>query len=740
MHLAGIGALEGLRGAFQLCRVHHLGAQGSVGAHGGALAALDTGLAGLSLLGGPHGDFEGEVALLVLGGAAGEGAVHGHFRNLHAVAFADDNLAEHVAHKGGSAGSQGGGQLVAGDGGAHGHFVQVGQGGIHSLDVLGHHFVTLLAVGLLDGLLDVADGFIGGNHAGQVEEAGLHDHVDAAAHAGSLGHLEGVDAVYLDVLVQNLLLHAGRQAVPHLVGFHGGVDEEGGAGSGVLQEVEGVQQAGLVQRDEVGAGDEVGAVNRRGAETQVGHRGGTGLLGVVHEVALHVQVGVLADNLDGVLVGTHGTVGTQTIEHAAGHGVGLGGEARVVGNGEAGHVVLNTHGKAGHGGVLLELVEHTLHHGGGEFLGAQAVAATHDDGHGKGQGALHIGIAQGLHHVLQQGFAQAAGFLGAVEHGNLLHRRGQGGNHVLCREGTVQTHLQHADILAAQGLHGFKAGLSTGAHDDDDAGGLGAADVFHQVVAAAGQLAELLHGLLHNAGHGVVELVHGFAALEVHVGVLGGAADDRSIGGEGAGVEGIHQVLVNHAAQLLVGDVGNLAHFVRGAETVEEVDEGHAALQRGRVGDGGHIGGFLGGSAAEHGETGGAGAHHVAVVTEDGETLGSQGAGGNVEDAGSQLAGNLEHVRNHEQQTLGGREGRGHGAGLQGAMHGTGSTSLRFHLYDAGDRAPEILAIYSGPGLCRLTHRRRRGDGVDGGHFRATVRYGSHSFVSVDSAVCCVHK
>ena len=640
VHLAGIGALEGFRGAFQLGGVYHLGAQSSMRAHGGALAALDTGFAGFGLLGLPDRNFQRQVALFILGGAAGEGAVHRHFGNLHAVAFANDNLAEHVAHKVGGTGGQGGGQLVAGDGGAQGHFVQVGQGGIHSLDVLGHHFVTLLAVGLLDGFLNVADGFIGRNHTGEVEEAGLHDHVDAAAHARGLGHLEGINAVHLDVLVDNLLLHAGGQAVPHLVSGHRGVDEEGGAGGGVLQEVEGVEQAGLVQGDEVRAGDEVGAVNRRGAEAQVRYRGGTGLLGVVHEVALHVEVGVLADNLDGVLVGTHGTVGTQTIEHAAGHGVGFGGEAGVIGDGETGHVVLDTHGKAGHGSILLQFIEYALHHGGGEFLGTQTIATTHDNGHGKGQGALHGGVGKGLHHILQQGFAQAAGFLGAVEHSNLLHGLGQGGNHVLCRERTVQTHLEHADVFA-ECLHGFKAGFGAGAHDDDDAGSLRAADVFHHIVAAAGELAEFLHGLLHNAGNGVVELVDGFATLEVDVRVLGGAADDRGIRGEGAGVESVDQVLVNHAAQLLVGDVGNLAHFVRGAEAVEEVDEGHAAFQRGGVGNGGHIRGFLGGGAAKHGKTRGAGAHHVAVVTENGKTLGGKGAGCNVEDAGSQFTSNL---------------------------------------------------------------------------------------------------
>lgn len=97
------------------------------------------------------------------------------------------------------------------------------------------------------GLLDVADGLICGNHAGQLEEAGLHDHVDAAAHARLAGHGECVDRVKLDILVQDLLLHAGGQRVPHLVRRMRAVHQEGGVVGGVLQEIEQVQQGGLVQ-------------------------------------------------------------------------------------------------------------------------------------------------------------------------------------------------------------------------------------------------------------------------------------------------------------------------------------------------------------------------------------------------------------------------------------------------------------------------------------------------------------
>lgn len=70
--------------------------------------------------------------------------------------------------------------------------------------------------------------------------------------------------VKLEVLVQNLLLHAGGQRVPQLVRGVRAVHQEGGAVGGVLQEVKQVQQRGLVQRQEVRLGDQVRGLDRRG--------------------------------------------------------------------------------------------------------------------------------------------------------------------------------------------------------------------------------------------------------------------------------------------------------------------------------------------------------------------------------------------------------------------------------------------------------------------------------------------
>ena len=52
-------------------------------------------------------------------------------------------------------------------------------------------------------------------------------------------------------------------------------------------------------------------------------------MGVVDEVSLSVEPNVLRDDLDAVLVGADGSVGTQAVEHAARDLIRFNGEMRI---------------------------------------------------------------------------------------------------------------------------------------------------------------------------------------------------------------------------------------------------------------------------------------------------------------------------------------------------------------------------------------------------------------------------
>ena len=56
------------------------------------------------------------------------------------------------------------------------------------------------------------------------------------------------------------------------------------------------------------------------------------------------------------------------------------------------------------------------------------------------------------------------------------------------------------------------------------------------------------------------------------------------------------------------------------------------------------------------------------MVSEDGEGVGCEGARGYVEDGGKHLAGNLVHIRNHQEETLGSGVGCCQGTSLEGTV------------------------------------------------------------------------
>lgn len=116
-----------------------------------------------------------------------------------------------------------------------------------------------------------------------------------------------------------------------------------------------------------------------GTEAQVAYGYAAGFFGVVAVVALGVEVGLLADDFDGVFVGAHGAVGAEAVEEAADCFGVFGVEGGVVGEAGEGDVVFYADGEAVFGGEFFEFVVDSFDHGRGEVFGGESVAAS-DDG------------------------------------------------------------------------------------------------------------------------------------------------------------------------------------------------------------------------------------------------------------------------------------------------------------------------------------------------------------------------
>ena len=164
--------------------------------------------------------------------------------------------------------------------------------------------------------------------------------------------------------------------------------------------------------------------------------------------------------------------------------------------------------------------------------------------------------------------------------------------------------------------------------------------------------------------------------MEIDVGILGGAVEGGIIGGHAAGAEGGDGVFVDDGGEVVVGEHRDFRYFVGGAEAVEEMDERQVALVAGGVGDEGEVVGFLAVVGTEQGAAGGAAGHDILVVAEDGESLGREGAGADVDGEREEFAGDLVEVGDHQQEPLRTGERGGEGAAQEAPVDGAGDAAL----------------------------------------------------------------
>ena len=712
--LGGPGSLGGLIGG------QREGTDGGVGADIGALVALD------ALGAVPGGDGHGHAALLIGGSAQLELAVHvideggnGQAVAVH-LAHGVQNVLDHL-HQLGLALELLGLLGIHGVGPVGGHIDLLVGGGaqVDGLVVHIHHVLALLQVGCLGLLLHVGDGLLLGHDLGQGEECGLEDGVVALAHTDLDGQVDGIDGIELDVVLRDIALGSGIHVVVQLIEVPLAVDHIHAAGLDILHHLEALGHiAGVVAGHEVGLVDIVRRTDGLVAKAQMADGDAAGLLGVVLEVGLHVLVGMVADDLDGVLVGAHGTVAAQAPELALdGAGRSGVGTVLILGQGHVGHIVHDADGELALHLVLLQLAVNSKHGGGRRILAAQTVTAA-DDLH-----IVHAGVGQCGDNILIQGLALGAGLLGAVQNGDLLGGGGNGLDQLLGCEGAEQTDLHQTDLLAVgvQIVDDLLGHIADGAHGHNDAVSVGSAVVVEQLIVGAQLGVDLVHVLFHHGGQGLVVLVAGLAVLEEDIAVLMAAAHMGMLGVQGVTAELGHGVHVAHVLQILVVPHGDLLDLMAGTEAVEEVDEGHLAGQGGQMCHRAQVHDLLHVALAQHGKAGLAAGHNIGVIAEDVQGVGGHGTGGNVEHAGQLLRRDLVHVGDHQQQALRRSVGGGQRTGAQRAVNGAGSAGLRLHLHHLDLGAEDVFQAVCAPLVDKVGHGAGRRDGVDGSNLRKRI-------------------
>ena len=684
-----------------------------VGTNEGTLVALDT------LFHLPLGDVDRDTTLLPLGDIGIVGAVlasqEGADGKLVALLAAHDT--DHILDIVGGI-LLGGIVNRIGPGVRNCDLVDLTQAQINRSLVLVHNVLALIAISHFDGVLQFPDRGIQIHDAGNFEKGCLGDHVDAVTQTEIMGNIHRIDGVQAGLAGPEGTTHTGRELRIQLFVGPIAVQQKTAALFQIPCHVIFLHIGLVVAGDEIRALDLVGALDKLGAHTEVGDGQAAGFFRVIGKIGLHIIVRVVAHDFDGGLVRADGAVGAESPEFQAEVFLGRGIEFhRISRQGQIGDVIHDTHCKVVLGRLTFQVCIDRHDICGRKVLGGQAKPAADDH-----RRLCHC--ADCVLHIHVKRFADRAGLFRSVQHSDTPHPGRKRLEQEFDGEGTEQMHLDQAETLAAgiPVLQRFADHTAGRAHGDDHIFRLGVAEVIKGMVVRPAALIDHIHVLFHRGGNLIEEAVGGLTILEENIRIRYDAPGHRMVGIEGVPAERLHRVPVQHLGQILIVQDFDFLVFVGGTETVEEMQDRHAGADCGQMGGQRHVIGLLHTGGGQHRYAGLTAAHDILLITEDGDNVGGQRAGADMEHAGQQFAHDLVHIGQHQHQALAGSIGRGQCAALEGAVEGAGRAAFGLHFTHVHRPPKQILFSRRAPLINDLSHGGGRCDRVDGSDFREGIR------------------
>ena len=578
-----------------------------------------------------------------------------------------------------------------------------------------HDILAFSAIGFFVGILQVFHRIFVRNDVGEMEESGLHDHIDTAAKTDVLCDFKGIDDVELCMEAGQLSLHGCRKNFFQVFFLPWRVQEENTARFEAAEQVIFINIGRTMAGDIVSLADEVRLTDRIFAETEMGNGDAAGFLGVIGEVALGIHIGMITDDLDGTLVGTYGTIRAEAPEFAgnqfAGHFRNRNGS-----KGEIGHIIHDGKGEVVTRVFCLQVFIDSHDIFRNDVLGAQTITA-----------AAHFDISAGRsncgNHIHVERFADGTGFTGTVEDGNLLYCVRQLGEEMFHGERTIEMNIQDAHFfsMGIEGIGDVFADIGDRTDSDHYAVCIGGAIVIEKMIRPAGDGGNLVHVFLNDIRKGIVEGVGRFTMLEINIRVFSGAADDRMIRIKGAGPEFGEGFLVDEGSKLVIVQDFHFLNFMARTETVEEIDKRYAAFDGSKVCYTGKIHNFLDIGFCQHSAACSSGTHNVLMVAKNGKSMVGKRTGSDMENARKQFAGYFIHIWNHEEHALRCGISCGQGASLEGTVECAGSTAFGLHFYDPYSVSENVLLPMGRPFVHRFCHWGGWGDRVNGSDFSEGV-------------------
>ena len=428
------------------------------------------------------------------------------------------------------------------------------------------------------------------------------------------------------------------------------------------------------------------------------HGNTAGFLGIVVKVCLCVHIGVVADDLDGVLVGSDSSVRAKSPELTVDGSFRCGNQRRAGFQRKACHIIFDTDGES----CFVFVVEYRNDLLRCGILGSKSVTSA------VYRNVLKLASLQGRYNVQVQRLALCARLFGPVKNVDIFYSVRDRVYQCLRAERTIQTYLDNAHFLACsyQVVDSLLDGITYRTHCNDDFLSVCSSVVVKQLVVCSDLGVYLVHVFLNDRRHSIVVRITCLSCLEEDIRVLSGTSLAGMIRIQCVIPERVDGVHIHQILQVLVIPGLDLLDLMRSTETVEEVDERQLALERCAVRNRRQVHNLLYAGLAEHGSSGLTTGIYIGVISENGKCVAGDCTGGYVEHTRKLLARYLIQVGDHQKQTLRSGKGSGQSACRQRSVYRACSAGLRLHLCHLNRLSEDVLSSFGRPLIYMLRHNR----------------------------------
>ena len=519
---------------------------------------------------------------------------------------------------------------------------------VHRLVIHVDDIVALMTVGFHNGILQMRYCLFQRQNAGEFKERRLNDHIGTVAQANLLCNLGRVQNIELNVVFGQIAFHLSRQMFLKFAFFPRAVQQESAAFTQTAQQIV-LMHIGLLRAgDKVCFIQQIRGTNLTLAETQMRNGQTAGFLRIVEEIALCILIGVITDDLNGLFVCADRAVGTESPELATGRAFLADMQDFRLIQGKIRHIIFNGDSEVVLRLIFFEVAEYGQQMGRNGILRAHAVTAAHDD-------RVNVRIIKCRTNVHVERLAKGSFFLRTIQNRNLLHILRQSFQEVFAAERTIQTYLNHTELVALfrLSINDFFHCFTSGAHENDDVFCVRITIVIKEMIRTTGLLRNLRHVLFNDGNNVFIVMVGGFQVLEENIRRLGGAHRLRTIRIHRTIAKRLNGFMIHHFFQIFKVPNRNFIDFMRRTEAIKEMDKRQRSFNCGQMRNSAQIHYFLYGAGTKEGKAGHARRVDIRVIAVDRQCVAGDGTCGNMKYAWQILTGNFVHVRNHQQQALG---------------------------------------------------------------------------------------